>query len=440
MRIDRGIKMMDVLVIKLDVLIEVFNRINIILSIITIALVILIGGKIYYKIKGILRSKKMENVILRGHIKLFKIMSKLKVREKSIVFINSHSNEFNGNLKAVYDEILKEKQPYNIDVYLKPHIELGNYKKIDKIISTIKMNYRISTSETILLNDYLPLLARVKVRKETNLIQLWHAGGAFKKFGKTSIQNIKNKEHMNNCINAHGQYTLCIVSAEEVVQIYEEAFGIDKTKILPLGLPRADIFFDANKIRQIKDEFYKRYNKLQDKKIILYAPTYRDGEKNSFNLKLDLEKMCDRLSSEYIIVLKMHPFIQKAVTIPEQISGRVINLSYEDINELMIVADLLISDYSSLIFEFAIMLKPIVFYAYDLDKYDSTLRGFYYNYREFVPGPIVENTDELIECIQGENWDIKQVEVFARRFNEYFDGLATKRVVEKILNNKETNI
>ncbi|NFG08704.1 CDP-glycerol--glycerophosphate glycerophosphotransferase, partial [Clostridium botulinum] len=296
--------------------------------------------------------------------------------------------------------------------------------------------YNIFTSKLIITNDYISLFSKIKVRKGTEFIQVWHAGGAFKKFGKDSLQNVNNIDNMNNSIACHSQYDKVMVSSEEVRGIYAGAFGIDINKVIPLGLARADKFYNAQMNTKIMKKFILKYPKFKDKKIILYAPTYRDGEKSNFNLKLDLEYIYNNLSSEYVIVTKMHPFIKNGIEVPVELCDRIVDLSYEDIDDLMISSDLLITDYSSIIFEYAIMKKPMIFFAYDLPLYDNSLRGFYYNYTEFVPGPIAVNTEEIVEIIKYNKCDLNRISEFKKKFNGYDDGEATKRIVKNILENK----
>ena len=139
---------------------------------------------------------------------------------------------------------------------------------------------------------------------------------------------------------------------------------------------------------------------------ILYAPTFRENEKfnNVFNY-LDLTKFNERLSDEYVLLLRLHPKINKFYSSDIGVEGDYIDCSdYKNEQELMLLADILITDYSSIMIEFGLLNKPIVFFAYDLDNYLEKERGFYFDYREKVPGNIVQDTDELIEVIKNENF------------------------------------
>lgn len=370
--------------------------------------------------------------ILYKFSNIFKIFPQKK---NNIIFINGHSDLFNGNIKALYDEIDNNYSNYNLIIYTKNDMSNKYSKSIKKIFKKIEKLYYILTANIIIVNDYISLFSKIKVRNSTQFVQVWHAGGAFKKFGKDSLQNIQNENNMKNCIACHSQYDKAIVSSEEVVDIYANAFEINKQKVLPLGLARADKFYNKAKIEEVKNNFIKKHCNLKNKKVLLYAPTFRDGERKNFNLKLDLEYLHNSLPDEYMIITKMHPFIKNGVNVPFNLSDRIMDLSSEDIDDLMIISDILITDYSSMIFEYAIMEKPMIFFAYDLPLYNNSLRGFYYNYEAFVPGPIVSSTIELVEVIKKDQWDMEKIKKFKKKFNGYNDGNATKRIVENILNN-----
>ncbi|NFO04761.1 CDP-glycerol--glycerophosphate glycerophosphotransferase [Clostridium botulinum] len=373
--------------------------------------------------------QNISNFIKKFIYKIISLFNIFPIEDNKIVFINGHSSNIEGNIKVISEEVMKDYPNYKVIIYYKDDVEF----KLKHIFKYIRTSYNILTAKFIILNDYVSLFSNVKVRKNCKMIQVWHAGGAFKRFGIDSLQNINNINNMKKCIACHSQYDKVIVSSRIVKKIYANAFSINESKIYPLGLARADKFYDERFINETKKNFLEKYSNLKNKKIILYAPTYRDGQIKEFNLKLDLEYLYRNLSSGYVIVTKLHPFIKNGIDIPLGLSDRILNLSHEDIDELMISSDLLITDYSSIIFEYAIMEKPIIFFAYDLQEYNNNLRGFYYSYEEFVPGIIVKNTKEIVNIITKDVWDYKNIRKFKNKFNEYNDGKATKRIVENIL-------
>lgn len=367
----------------------------------------------------------------------FAIFKVFPINTKKIVFLNFHSDNFTGNNKAIYDEMIKQKWNLNYVMVSNSDIRREYTFRIKKIITTIKINYNICTAKYIIVNDYYSLFSMCKLRKGTELIQVWHGGGAFKKFGKDSMQNMASAEIMKRNMRGHGQYTKVIVSSKEVAPIYANAFGVDINKIYPIGIPRADIFFDSSRMEKIKTSLLDKYPYLLDKKIILYAPTYRDDSRYNESLALNLEYLMERISDNYVFVFKMHPFERGKIKIDKSLSSKVFDLSHEEINDLLIIADILITDYSSIIFEYAILQRPMIFFAYDLEKYENEIRGFYYNYTDFVPGPIAYTTEEVVELINKNEWDFEIIRKFAIRFNEHFDGKATDRFIKEVLFEEE---
>jgi len=180
-----------------------------------------------------------------------------------------------------------------------------------------------------------------------------------------------------------------------------------------------------------------------DKKVILYAPTWRDDEfidtgKVKFKLKLELDKMKDALGDEYIVLIRTHYFISNNLDLSDMEDFAFDVSEYDDIAELYLSSDILITDYSSVFFDFANLKKPILFYTYDLDKYANVLRGFYLDVNEDLPGPLLFTTEEVIESIlniDSLNEEYSQkYEEFYDRFCSFEDGNASKRIVERIWN------
>lgn len=221
--------------------------------------------------------------------------------------------------------------------------------------------------------------------------------------------------------------------------IFRHAFMYDG-KMLETGYPRNDILYSGKKeqlIREIKEEL-----KLpQEKKVILYAPTWRDDEfyghaQYKFSLKLDLEKMKRELGDEYVVILRTHYFIADFLDLTEY-EGFAWNLSkYDDIARLYLISDILITDYSSVFFDYANLRRPMLFFTYDLDKYRSVLRGFYMNVEEELPGPMLFDTDEIIssvkriEDVQAEYKD--KYDRFCEKYCTWEDGHAAEKVVNAV--------
>lgn len=358
---------------------------------------------------------------------IFYICEIFKLENNKIIFIEGTRENFTGNCEAIYKKI-KDKSNYKfilIQLYQSKKVKFNNIKQYN-FLNPISI-YHIATSKYWISNEgFFNFLPK---RKEQLNIQLWHGAGAFKKVGYSQEKNIKGKyeyyKEKNKTIDL-----LCI-SSETVLEIYQEIFCISKNKVKNLGIPRADIFFKKEEKEKIKEEFFKKYLFLKNKKIILYAPTFRDHNKRELQIKLNIELMKEELEKlNYILILKVHPNIKKNnLKVDNKFS---FNFSeYDNVSDLLIVSDILISDYSSIIFEFSIMKKPILFYSYDVEEYIKD-RGFYYNYYEFIPNKINYTTEEVIDSILNKKWDLERIEKFAKYFFNPFDGNSTERVLKEI--------
>ena len=308
---------------------------------------------------------------------------------------------------------------YELNFFYKDRISFGNFKNL-------------ATSKYVFLNDNFFPLAFMNFRDETSVVQLWHAPGASKKFGGSVCTD--SEREMLSKVSRHTDYL--ISSSKNVENQYAEAFQIDKSKIQPLGVPRIDYYFENHDFDKLKDEFFAKYDVPSGKKIILYAPTFRDEEKynNVFDY-LNLEEFNEALGNEYVLALRLHPKIKDFYKSDISSDGRYVDVSdFESEQELMLISDMLITDYSSIMIEYGILNKPIIFFTYDLDSYLANERGFYYDFKKTVPGPIVYTSDELIGVIENDEFDKGKITSFVRTQFDEIDGESSERVVDFILN------
>ncbi|EHJ02135.1 CDP-glycerol:poly(glycerophosphate) glycerophosphotransferase [Clostridium sp. DL-VIII] len=359
------------------------------------------------------------------YVELYKFLSKLPVDYNKITLV-SYKEKMPADYFEFYNRI-KSEYP-NVDI----EFIGGNQKNLSQYI---KMAFRFAKSGTILIDSYYRHLYNVKHRKETKFIQVWHATGIFKRFGLLAVgKNQANTKEFE--INAHHYYTHVIVSGDEIVKPYAEAFGLPEERVLPLGVSRTDELFNIIEHEKVREKVYEIYPMFKGKKVILYAPTFRgdDDERKVFRNQLEFSKFEELSKQGYIIICKMHPAVQQPLVIPQNMKTFVYDVTkYPNINELFYVSDLLITDYSSSIFEFALLKKPMIFFAYDLDKYLNE-RGFYYDYSEFVPGPICRKTDEIVDCIKRLNDHDFEYDGFVEKYMNKCDGHATERLIELVKN------
>ncbi|MCW6095804.1 CDP-glycerol glycerophosphotransferase family protein [Clostridium botulinum] len=370
----------------------------------------------------------MRNIIfLLGKI-LFKLFSLLPLKENTIILECDYGKGFYGNLLYIYNEMINQELSFNIIIPINRGKKINLKKsKNTRVIKTksLKHIYYLATSRYWITNNHYYYF--LKPRKETIFINTWHALGAFKKFG---IDSAKNENDIKRFYNEGKNIDYLLVSSSKLRGIYSKALNVEEKKIISLGVPRTDPLFNNKYKEKVKKRFLHKVEMMKEKKVILYAPTFRDNEKKSFKLKLDLMKMKENLGSNYIVFLKLHPIIRNEVNIPKEVNNFVFDVKDENINNLMIVSDILITDYSSIVFEYSLLKKPIIFYAYDYYEYSKKMRGFYFEYLNFIPGPMVKTTEEVISIIKKNKFDINKIEQFSKKFCEFQDCNSAKRFID----------
>lgn len=389
---------------------------------------------------GMSIGRYVKSFILRVYfIIIHEILRKVTSVEKNKVFFISDVREnIEGNFEYIWKYL--DEYKYNKVVYLK-----GDRRNNGGILSFNRMIYDFTTSEVILLEDYFRYTSFVRLKKEQELCQLWHACGAYKKFGYSRLNGNENiKIHQG-----YKKYTKVITSAEAIRENYAEAFGISIEKTKATGVPRTDIFFDEQCKAEKCAKFYEEYPELKNKKIILFAPTYRGkrAEDASYEFgEIEFESLYQQLKEEYVIIFKWHPALynnlkRKHILVYDE--SKYKDFFYDmsekrEVNDLLFVADILVTDYSSVIFDYALLNKPIIYFMYDIEQYEGG-RGLYYELEEYLYGPIVKTTNDLIMAIKEEkNFKIER-QKFMDKFMSACDGCATERVCQWIWGNEEKN-
>lgn len=352
------------------------------------------------------------------------------IDEKKVVFVEMRYDNITNSVRVLYDEIV---QNYDLDV--RNHfLRFGLARRLETLRRAKVMIKDIATAKYIFIDDASPIMASLPLREETKFVQLWHACGAFKKFGFSTAELIFGEnEKTQKKYPGYGPYTLVTVSSPEIVWAYAEAMQIPSEVIKPLGISRTDSFFKEKFVSKQRAKLDEVMPESKGKKVILYAPTFRGrvAKAKSPN-RLDIEMFREHFSDEYVLVMKHHPMVKKPPRVAEEFQDFARDLTNEfEIDELLCVADICISDYSSLVYEYSLFEKPMIFFAFDLEKYDDW-RGFYYSYDELTPGPVFTENEEMIEHIANidKRFDKEEVIAFREKFMSACDGKATKRIVD----------
>ncbi|NBK96992.1 MAG: hypothetical protein EOM50_03035, partial [Erysipelotrichia bacterium] len=205
--------------------------------------------------------------------------------------------------------------------------------------------------------------------------------------------------------------------------------GVDEKNVKVTGIPKTDRLFNQAKIKKDKRWMYAHYPQIKNKKVVLYAPTFRGKLMHNLgNSTIDLDRIQKALGDEYVILYKMHPLLENVVISQ---SEQVVCCNGKSIKKLFSVSDYLISDYSAIIIDFSTFHKPMLFYTPDLEEYRGDV-GFYVDYERLMPGPICRSEEEVINAIIKDDFDIERIKSFEKLFFKYRDGKSKERVIALI--------
>lgn len=297
---------------------------------------------------------------------------------------------------------------------------------------TLRTIFLLARSDIILLDDYFGILESLTIDKATRIIQVWHAGVGFKAIGFSRFGKFGSPKLQN----AHRRYTYAITGSEHLVPVYAEAFGIEESAVVPTGLPRIDSFLDKENAARVVTRFYRKNPALQGKRIILFAPTFRGrGAKDAHYDygRIDFDALYETCGDDSVVLFRMHHFVPDPVPIPEKHADRFFDFThYKNGNDLLHITDLLITDYSSIIYEFSLLNRPMLFFAYDKVTYSAT-RGFHRDYDDTAPGKVCETFDQLVSAIRQEDYETWKVARFRQENFDHVDTHSADRVIDQLI-------
>lgn len=351
------------------------------------------------------------------------------VQENKVLFLEMRFTKLSNSFELIY-KALEESGEYDLKC---SYVQFNFIRGREFTQRVNEMLKELATAKYVFVDDASLILSSIPLRKETIAINLWHACGAFKKFGRSTAElKFGSSAATLDKYPNYGNLTHVTVSSPEVIWAYEEAMHLPKGIVKATGVSRTDQFYDKKFVESRKQKLYEIMPEAKDKKVILYAPTFRGHVATASSPdRIDFERFCRELGNEYVIVCKHHPFVKNPPIIPEELQHFARDLTkYLSIEDLLCCADICISDYSSLVFEYSLFEKPMIFYAYDYDNY-CDWRGFYYDYSEFTPGPVVQTEDELLNSIKNidTQFDKQKVIDFKEKFMGSCDGHATERII-----------
>ena len=372
-----------------------------------------------------------------------------KVDEKTILFEVFGGRNYSCSPKYIYEKMITmpEFKDYKF-VWSFKDIDAHEIKKTDNLIlvkHASKEYYKYcASSKYWIVNSIMG--EHIKKKKNQIYVQCWH-GTPLKRLRNdievsgSVLNTIKEIRKRNDRDSSRFDYFLS--PSKFATEKFTSAFNLKnlgkKDIIIEEGYPRNELLFTytAEDVKRIKEKF----GVPSDKKVIFYLPTFRDNQHTSgvgytYSLNIDFDRLKEKFSDKYVILFSAHYFVANSIDLSKY-EGFVINANkkLDDINELYIISDIIMTDYSSVFFDFANLKRPMLFYMYDLDSYKNNLRDFYMDLDE-LPGPIAKTQEELeynLENIEEISKQYKEkYEKFNKKFNYLDDKDATERVINKI--------
>lgn len=330
-----------------------------------------------------------------------------------VVFLKSSTSYEYCNLYCVYDKMNIK----NCCIW----IDSSKYSNLSTL-------WIIAHAKIILLDQASKILSNIIISKYTTIIQLWHSGGLYKKVGFDAFRRgYDHKIEYKRVQRIHGQVDYFVISDSKLIQYYANAFNLRNEQIIPLGLARTDLLYQCDK-EQVKSRFYELHPEAKGKKLLLYAPTFRTTQRarNCSHNVIDISFLNTKLGQEWCFIFRIHPTLIDKISI----GNGWIDISRYSYHESILLADALITDYSSILFDFSITGNPIFLYTPDITEYTTTERMLYVTPENLVSEKnVAYNYNELVSIILNNNKNSKYI---FKNYMSSCDGKSSLRIVDFI--------
>lgn len=345
----------------------------------------------------------------------------LPSREK-ITMLSRQSDKKPLDFILIEEEVKKQRPDITVVTLCK---KIGP-RKIDELLyffHILKCMYHIATSKVVIIDGYSIPVSILRHKKELQIIQIWHALGAIKKFGYQVLDYAEGRSSkIAAAMNMHRRYNYIVCASSATKRFYSEAFNTSLEKIVVKGMPRVD-YIKADGTA-VKNQFYKDYPQFCGKKLVLYIPTFRKSAKKGVEA---LSRGIERDSEdEYNLIVRPHMLSDAHVE-----EKFLVDEKYNSF-DLMKIADAIVTDYSAAAIEASVLDKPLFFFVFDLDHYKCN-RGFNIDLRREVPGLIATSRKMLKEKIRNEKYDYETLHAFRDKYVETYNINNTESVTAFIL-------
>lgn len=351
--------------------------------------------------------------ILYFFVKMFPVRNK-------VLMLSRQSDESSVDFNYIKEEILKRTDNVEVTILCKILRKTAK-ERLKYCLYIIKCMYHIATSKVCILDGYSIPISILKHKKSLTIIQIWHASGAIKKFGYQSINKKEGRGvQIARIMKMHKNYNYVIAPSIATAEFYKEAFGIDKDKIVINGLPRLDYILGDEKSNEKTKKFYIDYPKYKKKETILYVPTFRKDVDDSSKIN-QLINSID--FSRYNLIIKLHPLDKTKSVLKYTVSKKY------NTYDLLRIANYIITDYSAVAFEAAILDKPLYFYVHDIEQYKK-VRGLNIDLFKEMNNNTSKNIKEIIMSIENNTYDFEELNEFKLKYmgNDYYNN--TSKLVD----------
>ena len=350
----------------------------------------------------------------------------LPPRPRRVVLASPRKSVLDGNLLHLHRAIRELRPDWDCVLLLEPY-GYGLAAKVGYALRMIRAMYHLRTAAVVVVdNAYLPIHVAPHPAR-TTVVQVWHAAGALKRFGLDTMPPPREPERSF----LHRHYDWVVASGEASREPWHRALRTPIERVVALGSPRTDFFFDEQALAQARARILARYPTLADRRVIAYAPTFRGrGRGKRAAASLDASRLRAALGPGDVLVLKSHPNLDARLV--DTAGFEVVVEPADDMNELLAATDILVTDYSSSIFEWALLRRPLVLLVPDLDDYERE-PGLHVDYRTEMIGTQVSDTEGVAEAIRSSRFDLAPYDAFVARHLGASDGHSAGRWVERFM-------
>ncbi|WP_367042503.1 bifunctional glycosyltransferase family 2 protein/CDP-glycerol:glycerophosphate glycerophosphotransferase [Streptomyces sp. Je 1-332] len=391
---------------------------------------------------GFRKARKLRKDLTSGRSKLRvydEVFSRLPVKKGTVVFESHLGKQYSDSPRAIYEEM--RRQGLDFDAVWSYAGDPKGFPEDATLVRRWSLPYlkALAQAEFWVDNQSYPL--KLTKRPQTTYIQTWH-GSALKRMGfDEPAWKLRSKARQEEQQRVLDRFDRFLVRSEHDVRTLAKALRLKEKVLLRVGYPRNDALVrakraeDASGVRE-RGPLAAELGIPDDKRVLLYAPTFRrhGGRHGRFELPFDVERFAEEFGDRYVLLVRSHYL--NHVVLPPSVRGRVIDVSaHHDVTPLYELADAMITDYSSVMFDYALLDRPMLFFTYDYEEYVHEGRGTYFDLRERAPGPVVDTEDELfgaLKALDEQALDYAGArQRFVADFGEYDRGDAAKSVVDQ---------